>query len=56
MAKRATRESYGIALQELGKDKRIVVLDADLAGSTQTKLCLFSKSACNSQQNLLFSS
>ncbi len=36
MAKRATRESYGEALAELGADKNIVVLDADLSGSTKT--------------------
>jgi transketolase len=36
--KRATRESYGIALQELGKDERIVVLDADLSKSTKTDM------------------
>lgn len=34
----ATREAYGKALQELGDiDKDVVVLDADLSGSTQTK-------------------
>ena len=38
MAKRATRESYGIALQEIGKDDRIVVLDADLSKSTKTEM------------------
>lgn len=38
MAKRATRESYGIALQECGKDERIVVLDADLSKSTKTEM------------------
>ena len=38
MAKRATRESYGIALQEYGKDERIVVLDADLSKSTKTDM------------------
>lgn len=33
----ATRNSYGNALVELGKDyEQVVVLDADLAGSTQT--------------------
>ena len=33
----ATRESYGATLLELGrKDKKIVVLDADLAGSTKS--------------------
>lgn len=36
--KRATRESYGIALQEYGKDERIVVLDADLSKSTKTDM------------------
>lgn len=35
----ATRESYGKALVELGKEhENIVVLDADLAGSTKTAL------------------
>ena len=35
--KMATREGYGKALVELGKDHDdIVVLDADLAGSTKT--------------------
>ncbi|MBR4720365.1 MAG: transketolase family protein [Clostridia bacterium] len=38
MAKRATRESYGIALQEIGKDENIVVLDADLSKSTKTEM------------------
>ena len=33
----ATRESYGNALVELGKEKEnLVVLDADLAGATKT--------------------
>ena len=33
----ATRESYGNALRELGeKNKKVVVIDADLAGSTKT--------------------
>ncbi len=36
MAKRATRESYGLALAEYGNDKNIVVLDADLSKSTKT--------------------
>lgn len=37
--KKATRQSYGEALVELGKEnKNIVVLDADLAGATKTKL------------------
>lgn len=35
----ATREAYGKALRDLGAvNNRIVVLDADLSGSTQTKL------------------
>lgn len=35
---KATRDGYGEALLELGeKNKRIVVLDADLSGSTKTK-------------------
>lgn len=38
MAKKATRESYGTALVELGKDERIVVLDADLSKSTKTEM------------------
>lgn len=38
MAKRATRESYGIALCEIGKDERVVVLDADLSKSTKTEM------------------
>ncbi len=37
MAKKATRESYGIALAEYGNDERIVVLDADLSKSTKTE-------------------
>ena len=36
MAKTATRESYGNALVEYGKDERIVVLDADLSKSNGT--------------------
>ena len=37
MAKMATREAYGKALAELAKEnKRIMVLDADLSGSTKT--------------------
>ena len=36
MSKMATREAYGKALVEFGVDKRIVVLDADLSGSTNT--------------------
>jgi len=35
---RATRDAYGEALVELGGiNKDIVVLDADLSGSTKTK-------------------
>ncbi len=34
----ATRASYGRVLKELGAEKKnMVVLDADLSGSTQTK-------------------
>ncbi len=36
MEKKATREAYGKALVEIGKDKRVVVLDADLSGSTKS--------------------
>ena len=37
--KKATRQSYGEALLELGKEnKNVVVLDADLAGATKTEL------------------
>ncbi len=36
MAKKATRESYGLALAEYGNNKNIVVLDADLSKSTKT--------------------
>lgn len=37
--KKATRQSYGEALAELGKiNKNIVVLDADLAGATKTNI------------------
>ncbi|MCB1176613.1 MAG: transketolase family protein, partial [Leptospiraceae bacterium] len=36
--KKATRDGYGDALVELGKEKSdVVVLDADLSGSTKTK-------------------
>ncbi len=38
MAKKATRESYGAALVDLGADERIVVLDADLSKSTKTEM------------------
>ena len=35
----ATRQSYGEALAELGKEnKNVVVLDADLAGATKTDI------------------
>ncbi|MCK5625651.1 transketolase family protein, partial [Candidatus Bathyarchaeota archaeon] len=38
MEKAATRDAYGRTLVELGKsNKNIVVLDADLSGSTRTK-------------------
>lgn len=41
--KQSMREAFGKALEELGaKDENIVVLDADLSGSTQTKV--FAKS------------
>ncbi len=36
MEKKATREAYGKALVEIGKDERVVVLDADLSGSTKS--------------------
>ena len=37
--KKATRQSYGEALLELGrKNENVVVLDADLAGATKTEL------------------
>ncbi len=35
--KKATRLAYGEALAEFGSDKNIVVVDADLSGSTMTK-------------------
>jgi len=38
MAKKATRESYGAALEKFGADERIVVLDADLSKSTKTEV------------------
>ena len=39
MTKIATREAYGEALAELGEEiKDIVVLDADLSGSTKTAI------------------
>ena len=37
--KKATRQSYGEALVELGKEnENVVVLDADLAGATKTNM------------------
>lgn len=36
--KKATRESYGIALEQLGEKYDIVVMDADLSGSTKTNM------------------
>ena len=37
--KKATRQSYGEALVELGKkNENVVVLDADLSGATKTNL------------------
>ena len=36
MEKKATRESYGAALAELGDKYDFVVLDADLAEATKT--------------------
>ena len=37
--KKATRQSYGEALEKIGtKNKRIVVLDADLSGATKTNI------------------
>lgn len=39
MIKKATREAYGEALVELGKiNENVVVLDADLSGSTKTSV------------------
>ena len=32
----ATRQGYGKGLEEIGKDKRVVALDADLSGSTKS--------------------
>ncbi|MCX7633640.1 MAG: transketolase family protein [Turneriella sp.] len=38
LEKKATRDGYGVALAELGAENpRIVVLDADLSGSTKTR-------------------
>ena len=45
----ATRQAYGEVLAALGaEDPNIVVLDADLSGSTMTKLfaCLLYTSRC----------
>ena len=37
--KKATRQSYGEAIAELGKEnENVVVLDADLAGATKTNI------------------
>ncbi len=36
--KRSQREAYGKTISELGKDKSVVVLDADLSSSTHTNL------------------
>ncbi len=36
--KKATRQSYGEALSEVGENKDIVVLDADLSGATKTDI------------------
>ena len=37
--KKATRQSYGEALAELGEEnKNVVVLDADLSGATKTSI------------------
>lgn len=33
---KSTRKAYGEFLKEIGKDKKVVVLDADLAGATKT--------------------
>jgi len=37
MENRATREAYGKALVEIGSNESVVVLDADLSGSTKSK-------------------
>jgi len=34
--KRGTRDAYGDLLEEIGKNEKVVVLDADLAGSTRS--------------------
>ncbi len=36
MDKKATREAYGKALVDIGKNENVVVLDADLSGSTKS--------------------
>lgn len=36
--KEATRESYGKTLLEIGEDKNVVVLDADVSSSTKTNM------------------
>ena len=36
--KKATRESYGEILAEIGKNENIYVLDADLSTSTKTEI------------------
>ena len=37
--RKATRQSYGEALKDLGKENsRVVVLDADLAGATKSDI------------------
>ncbi len=36
MEKKATREAYGRALADIGKNEKVVVLDADLSGSTKS--------------------
>lgn len=38
MDKKATREGYGAGLSEICKDDRVVALDADLSGSTKSKV------------------
>lgn len=36
--KKATRQSYGESLANIGEDKRVVVLDADLSAATKTSI------------------
>ena len=38
MEKALTREAYGKALAKLGETNQFYVMDADLAGSTQTEI------------------